>query len=683
MSDSGFSGLPPGTRTGETSFPQSLVELKAKIIEIRGQIKAQRVREKLEGEIIRHNPDGTTRIKTDKGEVTVELRGRDIPPEGAKVEIEIPPGNPPRQVTVRQAAPQAEQTPPPRTDEAPKQDTQQPREILRQTRIDPRTSEDLARQAAQTTPVENLPRIPLEPETVVRLTPLPPAQARDIIQPVIETVQARLSVLPDIILPRITAEQTDALLKAVQSAALQSLPQSVLQGAPQAAPVPLPQTIQQAPLYAPITLENPVIIPPAAQQTLPAPVLIIAPASATIESTAGLPPSLQLTSLPVSLPQSQPAAQTQTPLTLQASTLSAAVPTNITAPVTQSITQTITKPKAFDLRIQSVIPPQIKISAPDAGTEKTIQAARATAHAPLPLSQIAQGQAGSLTGQITGLTPQNLPVLSFFTPALDTPQNFVMQFKGNNLPVGTQINAVPQAGAPTAMQTAALAPFIPQQFFSNFSWLAMDEALQSLQQAAPQMAQALSNTAPNPATPRQIPAAALFFIAAVRSGDISSWLGDKTIDTLRRIGKGDVLNRLTRDVSGMQRTSTEPAGQDWRAMALPMTGDGDIHKMMLYYRHDKDGDDQEEDNKRGTRFIFDLSLSRLGDVQLDGLFRPGKLDLIVRTQDQLSEAMKQTMRRAYISALEQTDISGELAFQNKAEQFVKVDTATQKLSVSG
>ena len=99
----------------------------------------------------------------------------------------------------------------------------------------------------------------------------------------------------------------------------------------------------------------------------------------------------------------------------------------------------------------------------------------------------------------------------------------------------------------------------------------------------------------------------------------------------------------------------------------------------MYYRHDDSHkqDDAEEDKRKGTRFLFDLTLDRMGPVQLDGLHRPqeagGRLDLVVRTEASLSQAMQKTMRSAYINALEKAKVVGELSFQDKPDKFVKID----------
>lgn len=680
MSDSGFSGLPPGPRTGDQSFPQSLIELKAKIIELRGELKVQRVRETLEGEILRHNPDGTTRIRTDKGEITVELRGRDLPPEGAKVQVEIPPGNPPRQVVVR-PAPETAAPPPATPAPAPSVPVREPVADAPLTRrapvIDARTAEELARQIAALPKDQSAP-VPLRPQDVIRLLPLTPLQVRDILLPPLPApVPAQATPLPQnpqIALPTHLFDELPNLLTLPRAAALLVLhdlpthlplfthtthePFAGYKAAPEAAPSfsvaanlirqiltmnqPGAASGFQPPQPAPVLISPAAAVGFAAPEELPSSAALLPPASGGIKGGGAV---LQLI-----------AGESKEPAFLLTSAWS--------APVTAFIA-----PGPFDVRIQTITPPQIKLlPVNETGVKESAKPALLNIPS---LPSLQAGPAGSLTGEVAGLTPQSLPVLSFFVPGFTVPQHFVMQFAAANLPQGAQVQVMPLPGA-AALQGAALPPFVPFEFFSSFGWPAMEELTQLLQQAAPQAAQVLSNITANAAAPTRVPVAALFFVAAIRSGDVSGWLGDKTVDTLRRLGKSDLLSRLSRDVAGLQRTAAEPAGE-WRANALPMMWDGQMHKMMLYYRHDDKNEKEGEESRRGTRFIFDLNLNRLGAVQLDGLHRQNRLDLIVRTRSALSPVMQQTMRRTYIEALGQSGISGELSFQNKPGQFVRVE----------
>ena len=163
--------------------------------------------------------------------------------------------------------------------------------------------------------------------------------------------------------------------------------------------------------------------------------------------------------------------------------------------------------------------------------------------------------------------------------------------------------------------------------------------------------------------------AALFFLAAVRSGDLGSWLGSKTLDALTRGGKGNALTSLTNDLSAIPRGEA-PVGE-WRAVPLPLFYEGEMQKMTLFTRSDTDGRDEEDENKQ-TRFIFDLNLSRMGPVQLDGLIKGKRLDLLVRTQTPFSEPMRQIMRQSYTQALENTELYGDLNFQGDPKHWVNV-----------
>ena len=69
----------------------------------------------------------------------------------------------------------------------------------------------------------------------------------------------------------------------------------------------------------------------------------------------------------------------------------------------------------------------------------------------------------------------------------------------------------------------------------------------------------------------------------------------------------------------------------------------------------------------------------MGKVQLDGLFRPtqstsdtGRLDLVVRTENTFAQSTQSEMRRIYAKALRNTQITGELSFQNNPESWVTI-----------
>lgn len=295
-----------------------------------------------------------------------------------------------------------------------------------------------------------------------------------------------------------------------------------------------------------------------------------------------------------------------------------------------------------------------------------------------PAFQIVNSSPQTVPAIVIGTTPQNLPVITVQTQALSLPQTFTLQSPVTNVQSGTQIQIRPQTlsvltqPALTQVSSGSTAQGLPlPQLLRPGPWPIMDELYQGLMRVSPQAAQSLSQSIPNPvSTPGQLTPSALMFVAAVRSGDFASWLGGKSIEALQRIGKGNLPTRLGNELSSLNRGDA-PVGE-WRAVPLPMFWQGEIQKITLYTRQGHDGQSGDDEGDKQTRFVFDLDLTRMGPVQLDGLIKGQRLDLIVRTEVPFSEAMRQRMRQAYSDALHSTELHGELDFQGDTKHWVNV-----------
>ena len=316
-----------------------------------------------------------------------------------------------------------------------------------------------------------------------------------------------------------------------------------------------------------------------------------------------------------------------------------------------------------------------------------------TAQTPPPFSDLPpenlilnNAPAASSTGVIVGQTPEGLPIITLNAAPESLAQTdafFVLHRPATNLILGTEISFVPLSSASEAeiLTSSIQAGLTPQTALTTPApWPALTEALQ---QSTASVAQVLSNITPSPAIPAQVTPAALFFLAAVGAGDVSHWLGQRHIETLRRAGQSRLAERVGQDLQGLSRLSSEPVSQDWRAMALPLLWQDEIHKAVIHYKREEYGEGQDEQAAGGkqTRFVFDLNLDGMGDVQLDALFRPGRLDTILRTEERFSEAMHGEMRRMYTDALKLSEMGGELSFQNEAEQWVKILPKSRDLGV--
>ena len=693
---------------------------------------------RLEGEITQINKNNeTARIQTENGDIEVKIRGRQAPSEGQRIIVDVPAGRPPRQATIQQnnaeraprPSPSNNPVPTPTASQnvsnTPSPQTQGPRPVVSQglsqpaqnvspdrgqptpsTNYQPTTASTTS--ATNTAPRSSAPPLPpeiqaaltrnatvanvsaspqaqpLTPESVVRLIPVQPAQAQAI------AIEFNQSITPQ------PAALTRIAFTAnlISQNTLQTLPQNLLQiPQPSSAAAALPATqnftpqVQNAlqpiinngfftPTPAPQTIN---LLPPAQgqpaaglTQLTPFPATQIIPNGQTVPIETGQTLLTQtIQTLPPSTPQSL-GTQTISPPGTTNSNIAAPLPILYDPANAASFLTPRTTP--IDAQVIQINPPNAVLTPP----QNTIQ--------PLPAATvftpavIGNSPATSITAQVTGFTAQGLPMVTTQWPGSPLPQSFILQHNSSNLSIGSQLQVTLKA--PPAPQLLPTQP-LSNPLLRGFQWPAIDDLYNGLLQISPQAAASLTRSLPTPGNALQIAPAAMMFIAAVKSGDIGQWLGQNKIDLLQRAGRDNLLSRLTQSETAVTRS---PAGEtsasgDWRAVPLPMFWEGEIHKITLYTRNENENQQQQDNQNGQTRFIFDLSLSRMGDVQLDGLLRDQRLDLVIRTQHAFSEPMQQTMRQAYTNALDHTDLRGDLNFQGSTKNWVHVLEKNEQLGM--
>lgn len=189
----------------------------------------------------------------------------------------------------------------------------------------------------------------------------------------------------------------------------------------------------------------------------------------------------------------------------------------------------------------------------------------------------------------------------------------------------------------------------------------MDDLFQIFYQATPAAAQIMGRIVPSPGNPANFGPAILLFIAAIKAGDLQAWMGDKKLEMVQKLGKDSLLSRLSGETSSLAANNDAP-GADWKSFPVPILWQNEISKIMFHVRKEP-SEKEQQDGDEATRFVMDLALTRMGDVQIDGLVRGKQLDLIVRTQMPISLSMQDAMRVAYAKALDGTDIYGDIGFQ--------------------
>jgi hypothetical protein len=132
-------------------------------------------------------------------------------------------------------------------------------------------------------------------------------------------------------------------------------------------------------------------------------------------------------------------------------------------------------------------------------------------------------------------------------------------------------------------------------------------------------------------------------------------------------GRADLRQRLAKDVSDLRRQASESVRGDWRIFTLPVLDEAAVQPIRLYVRNPREDGKTGGQSQQGSRFVLDLDLSRLGPLQLDGLVRGPRFDLVLRSREPLDPATKAEIGTLFRSALDGSGFSGDVAFVTTAQ----------------
>jgi hypothetical protein len=241
-----------------------------------------------------------------------------------------------------------------------------------------------------------------------------------------------------------------------------------------------------------------------------------------------------------------------------------------------------------------------------------------------------------------------------------------------NLPVGTKIvfdvtaTTPPRIGAPLPLPLPAAAVPLTGPAGAATGWPTLLESVTVLQRSDPAAAQQLAQAIPD-GGPRTA-AAVISFAQAMRSGDARQWPGDATLRALERASPrgAQLAATLSGEVAELA-SRTRDTGTEWRALPIPWNAGGQIDRVALITRREGDGDADGSTGKKGggTRFLIDLNLSRLGPMQLDGMFKKETraFDMVMRTKEALPDDMRRDLMGLFAEANGAMGLKGGLSFQ--------------------
>lgn len=282
-----------------------------------------------------------------------------------------------------------------------------------------------------------------------------------------------------------------------------------------------------------------------------------------------------------------------------------------------------------------------------------------------PLAALGQTLTGIVSGTQTG-----------GQAIVETPLGPVALAGANPPPEGARVvlsvtsAPLPPAQPEPLLDNAQLA--LRQALFLDRHWPAMRDVVETLAQAAPNTAQHLLH-AVLPRPDGNMTANIMFFLSAVRGGDVRAWLGDNTVRVLQRVNPG-LLGRMREDMGQLSRLADEPTTGDWRIFMIPFMNGEQLEQIRLFTRAQAEDDDDAEHGP-GTRFVIDVTLSKLGHIQLDGLVDTAhrRMDMVVRSDAHLPPDMRNDIRHLYEMSGDITGFRGGVGFQAQPANFIAVE----------
>ena len=96
---------------------------------------------------------------------------------------------------------------------------------------------------------------------------------------------------------------------------------------------------------------------------------------------------------------------------------------------------------------------------------------------------------------------------------------------------------------------------------------------------------------------------------------------------------------------------------------IPLFADGETERLKLYIRDRRSGNEEDEGEAEGDRFVVEANFTRLGPFQFDGLARHKRLDLVIRTLARLPEEMQNGIGVQFADTVTALGLTGTLSFQ--------------------
>ncbi|HBO58495.1 MAG TPA: hypothetical protein DD624_01100 [Alphaproteobacteria bacterium] len=219
--------------------------------------------------------------------------------------------------------------------------------------------------------------------------------------------------------------------------------------------------------------------------------------------------------------------------------------------------------------------------------------------------------------------------------------------------VPTETVALPPL-TPVAVKIVDVIPPSVEQPAEKTVWTVLSEAAETLSKTDAAAFENFKSVLPS-ISPK-LPALMLSYVkAAAKNVPLETWLGEQNVDAIRKTDGGEILlKRLEREFTPKKAADRQET--PWKGFDIPFLTGTAVEPVSLYLQRPPEDLDRRASMQKaggGVRFVVDLTLSRLGRIQLEGLaHRQNRtFSLVIRTQNALPDGAEARIKSLFTQTL--------------------------------
>jgi len=261
--------------------------------------------------------------------------------------------------------------------------------------------------------------------------------------------------------------------------------------------------------------------------------------------------------------------------------------------------------------------------------------------------------------------------ITFEITTIETPEKLVAE----NAALATAQNAS-GAATPAPITQLARSAGALSDIFSLLSGFGSFSALDFVENKIPTISlgsSSVGETAQNNKPTASFPAALLGFAVALKTGDFREWLGRANAKWLEENGHENLLKKAEGEFLSLSRQFVDAPPNSWQSLFFPVAVEGVLQQTRLFVKRDKKEKtvDGERKSEEDTRFVVEMDLTNLGQMQMDGFVRRNaqktQFDLIIRSHTPLSADAQKDILQIYNDTGTITGYSGSIIFQTSKD----------------